>query len=165
MTLTDLHAALSDLPGDAPLIFRTDDGDIGGGYHVTEFKRARIDSIDCGGNRSAWTEAAIQLLDGSGGTHMTAGKFASILGKSVKAVRGLGDDDYSVEFAPGNVGMRTYRAETPELIGDAVVIVLREGNAICKPLEAHRTAHSTECCARPAAKVSCCGTGAVSSCC
>ncbi|MEM6662332.1 MAG: DUF6428 family protein [Pseudomonadota bacterium] len=163
MTLTDLHAALSTMPEEAALIFRTDAGDISPGYHVTEFKHARVESIDCGGRTSAWTEAAMQVLDGNGGAdqgHMAVGKFAAILRKSLTGVPGLGDHDFHVEFAPGNVGMRTYLPAAPELGEGGVTVPLLESGAICKPLEESRSAGAIEA----GSGGSCCGPRA-SNCC
>lgn len=75
MKLNELLAHLKTTPSASALVFSTEDGDIGSGYHVTEFKHAKVTGIDCGGRVSEWVEASVQLLDGSGGSHMAVGKF------------------------------------------------------------------------------------------
>ena len=135
MTPQDLLDALSTLPPDAPLVFQTDAGPIRGGYHVTEWRQNRVDSIDCGAHTASWTEAILQLLDGSGGRHMTVGRFVTILGQSIRHVDGLADSPIQVEFAPGNAGLRLYRPETPRQDDGAVTLRLTESTALCKPAQ------------------------------
>ena len=89
MTLQDFHDRLAQASPDARVVFATDEGRISAGYHVTEFKLAQIQSIDCGATPSQWTEASFQLLDGRGGEHMTAQKFQAILTRSAAILPGL----------------------------------------------------------------------------
>ncbi|MGB0852500.1 MAG: DUF6428 family protein [Pikeienuella sp.] len=133
MTLNSLLKTLSDMPASAKLIFRTEQGDVGAGYHMTEFKHAKITSIDCGARVSEWHETSMQILDGKGRAHMEVGKFVRILRQSLARLEKLGDAPTTVEFAPGNLGLRTYEMEKPELIGDHVVIRMSEKSAMCKP--------------------------------
>ena len=87
------------------MVFETDEGEIGDGYHVTEFKAGTCDGDRLRGARlSNWSEATLQLLDGQGVGHMPAGKFAGILKQSIAKVSGLGDAPLQVEFAHGNRG-------------------------------------------------------------
>ena len=136
MTLDSFDQALANMPQDAALIFRTDAGDILGGYHITEFKHARVDSIDCGGRTDAWTEAVMQVLDGNGGAHMTVGKFRKVLGQSLARLPGLGNAELKVEFAPGNDGARLWHLDRPVLDEGAVIAALTEVRALCKPMQA-----------------------------
>ena len=124
MTLTDLRAALGGMNPDAELVFETEDGTIGGGYHVTEFKRSDVTSVDCGGRKDAWSEATLQLLDGAGGDRMRVGKFARILDQSLRALPGLGAAPLSVEFAPSNAGLRLFHPAAPEASGDRALVRL-----------------------------------------
>lgn len=133
MTLNDLLENLEAAPPASALIFRTEHGDIGRGYHVTEFKHARITGIDCGARMSEWGEASIQLLDGDGDAHMQVSKFSGILRQSLRQVEGLGEAPTHVEFAPGNNGLRTYDIDAPDISAEAVIVNLREKSAICKP--------------------------------
>lgn len=79
MTLRDLLAVMSEQPPETPVVFKTGDGPIGAGYHVTELRLADIVGIDCGGQTSRWSETTLQLLDGQGESHMPVGKFVGIL--------------------------------------------------------------------------------------
>ena len=142
MTLDQLLASTTSLPADLPLVFATDDGPIGAGYHVTELKLASILSIDCGARTSSWTEAVLQLLDGEGRGHMTIGKFNSILARSLKEVDGLGASPAFVEFGHGNAGMQIFRPGEPEAGGEAVTLRLKPVRAHCKPEQEARQAKS-----------------------
>lgn len=146
MILDDLLAATRSLPPDLPLVFATDDGPIGAGYHVTELKLARIVSIDCGGRTSSWSETVLQLLDGNGRSHMQVGKFADILAQGIRNVDGLGDSPAFVEFGHHNAGMQIFRPNAPEMTDGAVILRLEAVRAHCKPaLEATTAAPASGC--------------------
>lgn len=146
MTPLSLLDALEKMPAELPLIFRTGDGAIGEGYHVTELKLAVVNSIDCGGRLASWTEAGLQLLDGHGGSHMQLGKFNAILAQSIASLKGLGDSPLQVEFAHGNRGMRIYDLSEPVLGDGAVAIRLSEVRAHCKPALELTSADVSACC-------------------
>ena len=154
MTPETLLAHLESLPADAPLIFRTDDGPIQGGYHVTELKHARISSIDCGARQAQWDEAALQLLDGMGGDHMTVGKFAAILAQSIRHVAGLGPAPLTVEFGHGNRVKQVFHPGAPRLEVGVVVVPLDGSRAVCKPAQESLQAAPASCCG--AAYSTCC---------
>lgn len=158
MTCNSLLETLETLPGDAPLVFSTPEGEIGDGYHVTELKLAHVTGIDCGARMSTWSEATLQLLDGTGGGHMPVGKFAGILKQSIGKVSGLGGAPLQVEFAHGNKAKRLYLPETPELLNGRILIGLRDTRANCKPALDMRAAlgSSTGCCGADAAAASGC---------
>lgn len=155
MTLEELLASTSALPADLPLVFATDDGPVGAGYHVTELKLANVVSIDCGARTSAWSESVLQLLDGQGRGHMPVGKFSAILAQSLRKVDGLGASPAFVEFGHRNAGMQIFQPTEPELGGDAVTLRLKPVRAQCKPAQK----------ARQAGKAAGCGTGTSGSCC
>jgi len=156
MTLNDLLEFLDALPQEAPLVFNTDAGPIGDGYHVTELKLLRVDSIDCGARRSNWVESVLQLLDGEGGGHMSVGKFSAIARQSSRHLGGLADHDLQVEFAPRNKGLRVFQPMIPELLDGTVSLPLKEGRAHCKP--------ALERVSNPG-KAGCCGGGTEGACC
>jgi Family of unknown function (DUF6428) len=133
MTLDDLLASMQPLPADLPLVFMTEDGPVGAGYHVTELKLANLVSIDCGARTSAWSESVLQLLDGQGRGHMPVGKFLGILKQSLRKVDGLGAAPAFVEFGHRNAGMQIFRLSKPELDGNAVTLRLEPVRAHCKP--------------------------------
>jgi len=147
MTLNDLLQDLRAMPSEAPLAFVTGQGPIKGGYHVTELKQSKVTSIDCGARVTEWSEATLQLLDGSGGQLMSVAKFTAIVGQSVTQLTGLGDLSARVEFAAGNVGMRTYDIATPVANGDEIIVGLSEVTALCKPgKEVSAAMNSKSCC-------------------
>jgi len=152
MTPQELDGALAPFPQDAPLIFRSPDGPIGAGYHVTEWKLARIESIDCGAQRSAWTEAVLQLLDGAGHEHMDIAKFRGILRKSIQAMPELGQTAFRIEYSPNNVGLRIFEPQVPVGNQSSVVVGLHDSGAQCKPMQMI----DPTCCAQPA-QSACCG--------
>lgn len=155
MTLDDLLSLTGKLPAELPLVFATDDGPIGAGYHVTELKLANIVGIDCGARTSAWSETVLQLLDGHGSTHMPVGKFAGILAQSVRKVDGLGANPTFVEFGHRNSGIQVFEPAEPELHGKTVTLRLKPVRAHCKPAME----------ARQAGARSGCGAGISGSCC
>lgn len=134
-TLRELAAELSRHPGKAPTVIETARGALGAGFHVTELKLARMTSIDCGGRTEAWTEAAMELLDGEGEAEraMPAAKLGRIIETSMRAVDGLGEAPLRVEAALGNDGIeRHLMAGVSERHG-RVVIALQPARAACKP--------------------------------
>ncbi len=141
-TLDDLVTDLSNTNPDLPLVFVTNEGEIGGGYHVTELKRADIHSIDCGGRISAWRETLLQLLDGNDREHMKVGKFIAIAGRSKSLVPGLSEGQLAFEYGPGNRGMRRYESYHLVTSPSRTELHLEETHAMCKP----REMASTGCC-------------------
>lgn len=149
MTPETLLKQLASVPAAAPLIFKTAQGEIRGGYHVTELKLADVNSIDCGARRSSWRELALQLLDGDGGAHMSVEKFQNILVQSAKHVAGLAETPMHVEFAHDNIGMRIYQLTDPVRDGDSVILRLVENHAYCKPARAaavYQEGNKSDCC-------------------
>ena len=144
MTLNDFLDALHDQPAEAPLVFITSEGPIGAGYHITELKSLDIKSIDCGGRTSDWTEVQIQLLDGAGRSHLSAGKSAKILEHSLKAIPDLAEGELSFEYAPGNNGLRRYIPTQPIWAEGHVEMRLTEDGAQCKA--ATFSATTASCC-------------------
>ncbi|WP_026480677.1 DUF6428 family protein [Ahrensia sp. 13_GOM-1096m] len=160
MTLQELLDDLKSMAGDMPLVFVTQVGDIGPGYHITEFKHARVTGIDCGARQAQWDETAIQLLDGAQGTHMSVGKFAGILEQSIKRIADLASPDTHVEFSHGNIGMRTYSITPPVQTEGRVEVQLSEGRAYCKPAQDQQVralAASSACCSGSTSQSACCG--------
>lgn len=163
MTLKDFLDHLNKFPEDADLVFSADGIEISGGYHLTEFKLARMASIDCGARTSAWTEASMQLLDGNGGDYMKLSKFTTIASKSAEVMADLDDVSLGVEFAPNNAGMRIYDLAAPTLEGERVMVSLTGRTAACKPSVDFAAAVATTGISQPANN-SCCGPAKTSCC-
>ena len=61
MTTQDFIAQLRRSPGNA-LVFVNPDGDtIHSGYHLTEIKAAKFDTVDYGGEKNRWDKIIMQL--------------------------------------------------------------------------------------------------------
>ena len=153
LTTTTLNEILSELEMANPngdTVFKTSQGEIGGGFHVTELKLAAIQSIDCGGRMADWTETHLQLLDGQSGRHMSLQKFKSIANHSAKKLPGLADAPVYVEYAPGNDGLPRYTIGAVMAEPNRVVILLHEDGAKCKPAEDRKAGVSMQaCCGEP----------------
>ncbi len=159
MTPESLLKTLKTMPPDAQLVFETDAGLIGNGYHVTELKSAHVTSIDCGARVSEWTEASLQLLDGDGDGDnlMTVGKFSKIAAQSIHRIEALGSSPLHVEFAHRNEGLRIYQIAEPTLKGGKVSVRLSEDAAHCKPaLDAAARQAGATCCQSGSAGSACC---------
>lgn len=149
-TLGDVMRALDTVAADKPLIFSTDAGDIGPGYHVTEFKQMAISGIDCGGRIARWQESQLQLLDGQNGTHMSVAKFMDIARRSIAALPDLGSAPFSVEFAPGNSGLHRHLVAQLAEGAASVKLMLSGDSALCKP----KAESASACCS--STKAQCC---------
>lgn len=168
-TLADLAAVLSPYAA-LPLVFSFRGEDIRPGYHVTELKAARIDSIDCGGRVAAFRETVVQLLDGrrdAQEVHMTAGRFLAIADRSRAALPGLADAPLIFEYGPGNRPALRLAIARIERTEAALRVHLSALHAACRPaLEARTAAAAGEaptadpCCgvpgALPAGAAACC---------
>src|SRR5919206_2214059 len=84
MTTAEFIARLRRAP-EKPLIFVNVDGEtIHAGYHLTEIKAAKFDTVDCGGEKNRWNETIMQLwvpANERSEEFMTAAKFLSIYDK------------------------------------------------------------------------------------
>ena len=152
MTLDDLLAGLSAVPAEAYLVFQSETGEIGGRYHVTEFKVANVTSIDCAARQDRWVEAFMQLLDGPAGDPMQVDKFIRIATQSRRAMPDLGSAPLRIEFAPKNAGLRLYHLDAPVVDDRRVTVHLREDRAVCKPSQSFTRAgvEPPSCCTAPA---------------
>ena len=163
MTLKEFLTKLGAMPSDADLVFAAEGKEIAGGYHLTEFKLARIASIDCAARTSAWTEASMQLLDGSGGEYMKLGKFTEIASKSAEFVPDLDQVTLGVEFSPENAGIRIYDLGEPTFENGRVNVPLTPRTASCKPKADFAAAVAATGIPQPA-QSSCCGPARTSCC-
>jgi len=134
-TLFGLLRDLQGLDPSLPLVFVTEAGDISPGYHVTELRHVSAKGIDCAGQIDTWTEAILQLLDGQGHTHMSLGKFRSIVSRSLAAMPELESAALRVEFGHDNTELRLMSLHPPKRLGDRVIIRLAHTRAVCKPGE------------------------------
>jgi len=156
-TLNGILDVFESQAADQSLVFETAEGEIGGGYHVTELKQTSITSIDCGGNIDDWRETHVQLLDGQNGRHMSTKKFAAIANRSMIKIRNLGDAPLYFEFALKNRGLRRYQVESLTVDVDQTRLFLTEGRAKCKPASVGKlSVKSTACCGAENVQTACC---------
>ncbi len=145
MTLAELDHALRNANAELPLIFESGGVPIRGGFHVTEFKHAKIASMTCGGDTDAWEEARIEVMDGHGlADHMPVGRFLSMVERERSQMPDLEALPLTVEFGPDHAGLRLYDLAEPEIGSRDVKLDLLPRGAVCKAVTT----------------VSCCGEGA-----
>lgn len=147
-TFAELLSDVSRHDADLPLIFQTEEGDISAGYHVTELRHSNSKGIDCGGKMETWQETRLQLLDGVGHTHMSVGKFRTIVEKSLIAMPELAQAPLLAEFGHGNASLTLMSLNTSQVQGDRVVLRLGDARAVCKPYERAQVSAAPEmgCC-------------------
>jgi len=166
ITFGELLASLQSQDPTKPLIFISEDGSIGAGYHVTELRHSVSTGIDCGGNIETWEDAKLQLLDGQGSEHMPVGKFSDIIEKSLSDLPQLGNVPLLVEFGHNNEELTIMSLHGPEISGADVVLSLGNARAVCKPAMRHGRAveKQGECCESATTspqKSRCCGAPTV----
>ncbi|MCL6708509.1 DUF6428 family protein [Pseudomonas sp. R2.Fl] len=161
ISLGDLLSALS-AAADSPLVFHYAGHPVKPGYHVTEVKAAEFSALDCGANPEAWSEIFIQLWDIDEGdrTHMTAGKFSSIIRKVSDHVQLDGSAKLTFEVSDGEQPMQLYCAFMPVFSGGAIHVDLAPRPASCKPrdrwLASEAERSSASCCGSASSDNTCC---------
>jgi hypothetical protein len=104
------------------------------GYHLTELKATRFDTVDCGGQVNQWEETIVQLWvpEEADEHYMTAGKFLRIFDK----VRGLIplrlDTEIRVEYGDDNFFPSTYHVSSVSENADEIRVALRPPATTCK---------------------------------
>lgn len=153
LTLSELLGALAPYK-DQPLVFTYDGQTVKPGYHVTEVKAGRFDAVDCGAHPESWSELFIQLWDVDGdGPHMSAGKFASIIGKVSQRIAIDPMAKLTFEVSDGMRPMQLHMAGAPRLADGLLQVSLSPRAASCKPLaRAFAAQIKTQACCSPAAR-------------
>ena len=139
------------------LVFVADGQEIGAGFHVTELKKAAVNSIDCGQRLDSWNESVVQLLDGAGDQHMSVAKFCAIVRKSEAALPGLTGERLLFEFAPGNRSLQRRAVERVIAEAGRVIVTLAAEAATCKPMADWQAAAAVTCSSQTPAEPRCCG--------
>lgn len=148
MTLNGFLKALETANPEAGVVFATEDGPVGAGYHITELKHARVDSIDCGGRQSSWDEVAVQVLDVFGDAPMPVERLRGILNRSLIAIPALADAPVHVEFGHRNESLSRYDIAGVSIDGHLVQVSMVRAHATCKPAaNPVRPGATTRCCA------------------
>jgi|SRR5437588_8517153 len=133
---------------DRPLVFVNVDGDtIHGGYHLTEIKAAKFDTVDCGGQTNRWSETIMQLWVPEGERSedfMTAGKFLSIYEKVSQMIDVDRAAEVRFEYGDENFFPSNYHVESVAEENRGLRVELRPPQTTCKARE--RRAAGASCC-------------------
>jgi len=147
MTTRDFTAQLKRASG-KPLIFVDAGGNtIHRGYHLTEIKAARFDTVDCGGEKNSWNETIMQLWvpeNERSEEFMTAGKFLGIYDKVARMIDVDPRAEVRFEYGDENFFPSNYHVESITEATDAVRVELRPPQTTCKARD--RRAAGTSCC-------------------
>lgn len=134
---------------DTPLIFVNPDGDtIHCGYHLTEIKAAKFDTVDCGGEKNNWSETIIQLwvpAEEASKEFMTARKFLSIYEKVSRMMDVDPEAEIRFEYGDENFFPSNYHVESIKKTAEALRVELRPPQTTCKARD-RRVAGASCCC-------------------
>jgi hypothetical protein len=147
VTTQDFIAQLRRAP-DKPLLFVNAEADtIHGGYHLTEIKAAKFDTVDCGGQKNRWNETIMQLWVPANETSekfMTAGKFLSIYEKVSCMIDIDPAAEVRFEYGDENFFPSNYHVDSVIEEIDALRVELRPPQTTCKARD--RRAAGAGCC-------------------
>ena len=132
-----------------PLLFVNTEGDtIHAGYHLTEIKAAKFDTVDCGGEKNRWNETILQLWVPADpdDEYMVAGKFVSIYDKVSKTVSIDEEAEVRIEYGDKNFFPATYHIDNLSETKDSLRFVLEPPSTTCKAQD-RRLAGAQSCCA------------------
>lgn len=169
MTLGDITKALEGVRGH-DLAFAYGGRTTKPGYHITEFKFARVTGLDCGGNVESWSETILQLWDTEEsvtGDRMTVNKLLGIARKAMTSVGAEASSRVVFEVSDGSDAMRIYAFDRLDLTDDTATVHLKVEVSACKPLVrgildvpgscGPKLGQGSEPVSRPAAASKCCG--------
>lgn len=148
MTTQDFIAQLRRAP-DKPLLFVNAEGDtIHAGYHLTEIKAAKFDTVDRGGEKNRWSETIMQLwlpANEISEQFMTAGKFLSIYEKVSCMIDVDPAAEVRFEYGDENFFPSNYHVDSVIEETDALHVELRPPQTTCKARD-RRSAGASCCC-------------------
>src|SRR5256885_13440097 len=130
------------------LLFANADGDVvHRGYHLTEIKAVKYDTVDCGGQKNRWNETILQLWvpENADDDYMLANKFVSIYDKVSKMVSIDGDTEVRIEYGDENFFPTTYNVENFNETSDSLCFVLEPPSTTCKARD-RRKMNTESCC-------------------
>jgi Family of unknown function (DUF6428) len=151
MKTSEFIAALRSAPTKKLVFGDASGNEVPGGYHLTELKAARLDTVDCGGQANRWNETIAQLWVPSGedGEHMTAAKFLRIYDKVSKLVDLDEDAEFRVEYGDEQIFPSIYDVASGVVAGDSLRVALRAPKMTCKARDRRECCQSEQqaCCA------------------
>ncbi|TGL08560.1 hypothetical protein EHQ43_05855 [Leptospira bouyouniensis] len=104
-------------------------------YHITEFKLATIESVDCGGNLDTWKEIILQVLEPNENIEtesMSLKKISNIYAKVSKAISIPENAILRIEFGNSSSAMRQYFVSDIKIEETNLVVYLIDGATECK---------------------------------
>ena len=147
MTTQDFIAQLR-RASDKPLVFVNTAGDtIHAGYHLTEIKAAKFDTVDCGGEKNGWSETVMQLwvpANEVSEQFMAAGKFLSIYEKVSSMIDVDPAAEVRFEYGDENFFPSNYHVDSVKEETNALRVELRPPQTTCKARD--RRATGASCC-------------------
>ena len=147
MTTKDFIGRLRRAP-DKPLVFMNAESDaIHSGYHLTEIQAAKLDTVDCGGEKNRWNENIMQLwvpANERTKEFMTAGKFLSIYDKVSRMIDVDPAAEVRFEYGDENFFPSDYHVQSITEESDRLRVELRPPRATCKARD--RRAAGAACC-------------------
>ena len=134
------------------LVFADGSGnEVPGGYHLTELKAVRFETVDCGGQTNRWNETIAQLWVPSGkdSERMTAVKFLRIYDKVSNLVEIDGDAEFRVEYGDEEIFPSIYHVASSAVAGDSLRVALSAPKMTCKARDRRECCQSEQqaCCA------------------
>ena len=132
------------------LIFTNSDGDtIHTGYHLTEIKAARFDTVDCGGQVNRWPETIFQLWVPENGDdqYMQADKFVRIYEKVRDSIPLNENAEVRIEYGDENFFPSLYGINSISADKDALRVLLQPPATTCKARERAIDSNAERCCA------------------
>jgi hypothetical protein len=148
VTTQDFIAQLRHAP-DKPLVFVNAEGaTIHAGYHLTEIKAAKFDTVDCGGEKNRWNETVMQLwvpANEISEQFMTAQKFLSIYEKVSCLIDVDSTAEVRFEYGDENFFPSNYHVDSVMEETDTLRVELRPPQATCKARD-RRAAEASCCC-------------------
>ncbi len=135
-----------------PLLFRAGGEVISPGYHLTEVKRVRYETVDCGTTKHEWTETQFELwVPPSAGTTpgrgpMPADKFLRIVGRVERELALAGDSPVRIlaAFAGQPPSLHAVVAVTPR--DGQLSVELSPDLTRCKAAERYGDSAAAVCC-------------------
>jgi hypothetical protein len=132
------------------LVFANNDGVlIHAGYHLTEIKAAKFDTVDCGGEKNRWNETILQLWvpqNERGDEFMTAGKFLGIYDKVSRMIDVDLAAEIRFEYGDENFFSSNYHVESIDEDKVALRVELRPPQTTCKARDRRAGSATSSCC-------------------
>ncbi|MEM6986651.1 MAG: DUF6428 family protein [Pseudomonadota bacterium] len=131
VTLNTLRNAAHEHPSHT-VVFATPDSVIPAGFHLTEFKRNRVDSIDCGGVQNQWLEVAVELLGDTTGAAMQTDTLSRIIDTTEQALPGIASLPLYIEYAPHDATVQRFQIASLRATDNQLEVALKATHGECK---------------------------------